>query len=192
MATESSKKAVLRKRMKSLRDGLPIENRSEWSLRICTNIEKLCLSRRIRRIGAFWPFGSEVDLRPLVSSHPEWVFVFPRIISTHPPRMAWGSEPLEKGLFGLMEPVVAQRFTPPAQILLVPGLAFDDLGYRVGYGGGYYDALLDRLDDGMLTLGVAFSVQRVPEVPIGPSDQPVQGVVTEAGLQWAKGFIQNG
>jgi 5-formyltetrahydrofolate cyclo-ligase len=178
-------KALLRKQLKVLRNSIPDEKRQEWSLKICKHIEKLCESRRIIRVGAFWPFGSEVDLRPLVKSRPDWVFVFPRVSSTHPPRLAWGPEPLEPGLFGLMEPVLAQHFMPPVQILLVPGLGFDMGGYRIGYGGGFYDALLDRLDGGIITLGAAFSAQRVHELPIGPYDQPVQGIVTEAGVEWA-------
>jgi 5-formyltetrahydrofolate cyclo-ligase len=177
-------KASLRKQLKILRNGLPAEKRVEWSLDICKHIEKVCVSRRIIRVGAFWPFGSEVDLRPLVRSRPDWLFVFPRVASTHPPRLAWGPEPLEPGLFGLMEPVVAQHFTPPVQILLVPGLGFDMGGYRIGYGGGFYDALLGRLSDEIIILGTAFSAQHVPELPIEPTDQPVHGIVTEAGIEW--------
>jgi 5-formyltetrahydrofolate cyclo-ligase len=102
--------------------------------------------------------------------------------------MAWGPEPLEPGLFGLMEPVIAQHFTPPVQILLVPGLAFDDAGYRIGYGGGFYDALLERLNEEIPTLGVAFSAQRVRELPLEPLDQSLHGVVTELGVEWMAEF----
>ena len=182
--TLTSEKAQLRKQLKPLRNNLALEKRVEWSLDICGHIEKLCVSRRIRRIGAFWPIGSEVDLRPLIAARPDWLFVFPKVASTHPPRLVWGPEPLEPGLFGTSEPMFAQHFTPPVQILLVPGLAFDDGGYRIGYGGGFYDALLDRLNDEILALGIAFSAQRVPQLPIEPLDQPVHGIMTEGGVQW--------
>ena len=183
MFRESDKKA-LRIQMKSIRDGIPAEKRADWSLKICRHIENLCSSRRLKRIGAFWPFKSEVDLRALAASRTDWIFVFPRVISTHPPRLAWGPEPLEKGLFGLMEPVMAQHFMPPVQILLVPGMAFDNSGYRIGYGGGFYDALLERLSCEVITLGAAFSLQMTPRLPVGPIDQPVQGIVTEEGIHW--------
>ncbi|MCL1894376.1 MAG: 5-formyltetrahydrofolate cyclo-ligase [Holophagaceae bacterium] len=179
-----NEKAELRKRLKMVRDSITSENHAEWSQEICKHIAKLCVSRRIRRVGAFWPFGSEVDLRPLVESNADWIFVFPRVASTHPPRLVWGPEPLEPGLFGLMEPVHAQHFMPPVQLLLIPGLAFDCGGYRIGYGGGFYDALLDRLDSSILTLGVGYSVQMVSELPQDPLDQPVQGIVTEIGVKW--------
>lgn len=177
-------KAEIRKRFKALRNGTSAEDRAEWSTRICNHLAAFCTSRRIRRVGVFWPLGSEVDLRPLVHGHPDWTFFFPRVASTHPPRLVWGPEPLEPGVFGLMEPTHAQHFMPPVQLLVVPGLVFDDRGFRIGYGGGFYDALLDRLNPEIITLGAAFQVQRFEHIPEDPLDMPVQGAVTESGLVW--------
>ena len=64
--------------------------------------------------------------------------------------------------------------------VVVPGLAFDREGYRVGYGGGYYDAFLRRLGPEPLRVGVAFREQVVDEVPHGPSDERVDLLVTDA------------
>lgn len=177
-------KVEFRRRFKGLRNTAPAEERQAWSRQICERLSAFCLSRRLRRIAAFWPLGSEIDLRPLVQDHPEWTFFFPRVTSTHPPRLIWGPEPLEPGVFGLMEPVHAQHFTPPVQLLLVPGLVFDDEGFRIGYGGGFYDALLERLSPEIITLGTAFQLQRCPSLPYSPQDLPVQGLMTEAGLTW--------
>jgi len=177
-------KSEFRAHFRALRDGTLADDRAAWSEQICARLAAFCLSRRIRRIGAFWPLGSEIDLRPLIQGHPDWVFVFPRISSTNPPRLIWGPEPLEKGLFGLMEPIHAQHFLPPVQLLLVPGLAFDAQGFRLGYGKGFYDALLGRLPEDVITLGVGFNLQQTPRLPISPQDLPVQGLMTEAGLAW--------
>ena len=177
-------KSEFRSHFRRLRNGAPPEARAAWSEAICGRLAEFCLSRRIRRIGAFWPLGSEIDLRPLVQGHPDWVFTFPRITSTEPPRLAWGPEPLEPGLFGLLEPVHAQHFLPPVQLLLVPGLAFDARGFRLGYGKGFYDALLDHLPGDVITLGVGFELQRTPRLPVSPQDLPVQGLMTEEGLTW--------
>jgi 5-formyltetrahydrofolate cyclo-ligase len=177
-------KAELRSRLKGLRNGLAEAERAAWSQRICAQLTAFCVSRRIRRLGVFWPLGSEVDLRPLVQGHPEWTFFFPRVASTHPPRLIWGPEPLEPGVFGLMEPAHAQHFLPPVQLLVVPGLVFDEEGYRIGYGGGFYDALLGRLAPDIITLGAAFHMQRIERLPCSPQDLPVQGLVTERGLTW--------
>jgi len=67
-------------------------------------------------------------------------------------------------------------------VAVVPGLAFDRRGHRVGYGGGFYDRFLGRLRPDALTVGICFSVQLVDEVPHGRGDRPVDLVVTEEGL----------
>jgi 5-formyltetrahydrofolate cyclo-ligase len=176
-------KADLRKRMWSLRDALPAEARATASAAVCARIEAFCVSRRLRRLAVFWPIGSEVDLRPLIQGHPDWMFWFPRVASTDPPRLAWGTEPLQPGLWGLMEPVITQHFTPPVDLVVVPGLAFDDRGFRVGYGKGYYDTVLERLDEAVITLGACFQAQVVDHVPEAMHDQPVDWLVTEQRLR---------
>ena len=176
-------KPELRKRMRALRNGIPKDQHQRLSAAICAALTQFCVSRRIRRIAAFWPFSSEVDLRDFFCTHPDWSFYFPRIVSTSPPRLAWGMEPLELGLWGLMEPHFAQHFDPPVQLLLVPGLAFDDRGYRVGYGGGFFDALLDRGDPDIIVMGVCFHAQVVDHVPEDPHDAPVNWLCTEKRIR---------
>jgi 5-formyltetrahydrofolate cyclo-ligase len=179
-------KADFRTHLKARRDGLPAASREAWSMDICGHLDRLCRNRRFTRIGAFWPFGSELDLRSAVSAHADWLWFFPRVASTHPPRLAWGTEPLEKGHWGLQEPVLAQHFLPPVELLLVPGLAFDDDGYRMGYGRGFYDALLARLSEDILTVGVGFECQMHLPVPVEPHDWPVQALLSERGLRFLK------
>ncbi len=176
-------KAEFRAHLKARRDALSADTREASSLAICGHLDRLCRDHRFTRIGAFWPFGSEVDLRPAITSHPDWLWFFPRVASTQPPRLAWGTEPLEKGQWGLMEPTLAQHFLPPVQLLLVPGLAFDDDGHRLGYGRGFYDALLTKPADQLLTVGVGFEGQMHLPVPIEPHDWPVQALLSEAGLR---------
>jgi 5-formyltetrahydrofolate cyclo-ligase len=176
-------KAEFRAHLKARRDALPPGSREAWSGAIAGHLDQLCRRRRISRIGAFWPFGSEIDLRPAVAAHPDWLWFFPRVASTQPPRLAWGTEPLEKGQWGLMEPTFAQHFLPPVQVLLVPGLAFDDDGYRLGYGRGFYDVLLEKLSEDVLTVGVGFESQMHLPVPIDPHDWPVAGLLSERGFR---------
>lgn len=176
-------KPELRTHLKARRDALPAEAREAWSEALSTHLDRFCRDRHFTRIGAFWPFGSEIDLRPAVAAHPGWLWFFPRIASTHPPRLIWGTEPLEKGHWGLLEPILAQHLLPPVQLLLVPGLAFDDDGYRLGYGRGFYDALLARLPEDVLTVGVGFEAQMHLPVPLAPHDWPVQALLSEQGLR---------
>lgn len=177
-------KAELRTHYLALRGSLPETDRKAWSAAIAGHIARFCRDRRLTRVGAFWPFGAEVDLRPAVTAHPDWLWFFPRVASTHPPRLTWGTEPLEKGHWGLMEPALAQHFLPPVQLLLVPGLAFDEDGYRLGYGRGFFDALLAKLPEEVLTLGTGFEAQMHQIVPVEPHDWPVQGLLSERGIRW--------
>lgn len=67
-------------------------------------------------------------------------------------------------------------------LVVTPGLAFDRSGNRLGYGGGYYDRYLARMDASVLRLGVAFSLQLVDRVPHEPGDQRVDIVITDQGV----------
>lgn len=184
-------KPELRTRLRALRDGLAAHEHQRRSSLICELLHQFCASRRLARIAAFWPFKSEVDLRILFQTQSALSFYFPKVVSTSPPRLAWGMEPLEPGFMGLMEPRFAQHFTPPVQLLLVPGLAFDDRGYRVGYGGGFYDALLEHIGPEMLVMGVGFELQIVDHVPEDPHDFPVDWLCSERRIRDLRGFEKN-
>lgn len=175
-------KQVLRSRLKGMRDAMPSEVRAQASIDICAHVSQFARGHHITRWGIFWPLGSEVNLRPLMDSHPEGTFYFPRVVTPRPPRLAWGQAPLEAGRWGLQEPIQADHSMPPVQLLLVPGLGFDLAGFRLGYGGGFYDALLAGLDAEVITLGVGFACQQVETLPLEPQDRAVHGWVSEQGL----------
>ena len=179
-------KPEYRAHLKASRDALSEKSREAWSTAIAGQLDRLCRNRHVTRIGAFWPLGSELDLRSAFSAHPDWLWFFPRVASTQPPRLAWGTEPLEPGPWGLMEPALAQHFLPPVQLLLVPALAFDDDGFRIGYGRGFYDALLAKLPEAILTVGVGFETQMHRPVPVEPHDWPVMGLLSERGFRAMK------
>ena len=92
-------------------------------------------------------------------------------------------EELEPGFRGLLEPPTASDEFPceALDLLLVPGLAFDRHGGRLGQGGGYYDRLLATGRPKQI-LGIAFSAQIIPQVPMSTYDVRVDGVLTEAGI----------
>lgn len=90
--------------------------------------------------------------------------------------------PLVRSRFGVGEPTGPPVQPPEDLLVLVPGLAFDGRGRRVGYGKGYYDRLLASLP-GALAVGLAFETQVVDEVPCGPADVAVDLLVTEAGVR---------
>jgi 5-formyltetrahydrofolate cyclo-ligase len=179
-------KAELRKRFRALRDACPAQLRAAWSQRICGHLGDFCAERGIQRVASFDPFGSEVDLRPLAQAGPQLALCFPRVAGLDPPRLTWGPGPLEPGTWGLQEPACAPHALPPVQLLLVPGLAFAADGHRLGYGKGFYDAVLAALPAEVMVLGVGFELQRCQELPSSPLDRPVQGLASEAGISWIR------
>lgn len=90
-----------------------------------------------------------------------------------------------RGKFGIREPLAGPRregIRAGFDLVVVPGLAFDAAGRRLGQGHGYYDRFLVGLRGKAVTVGLAFSWQLVPEVPVDSWDVPVDAVVTEDGV----------
>ncbi|ABW19796.1 5-formyltetrahydrofolate cyclo-ligase [Alkaliphilus oremlandii] len=92
---------------------------------------------------------------------------------------------LQVGHFGVMEPKEeALRPVDPSilDLVIVPGVAFDQSGYRIGYGGGYYDRFIPRLSAHATTVSLAFDMQLIDKVPTSQYDIPVQYIITEKQL----------
>ena len=90
---------------------------------------------------------------------------------------------LESVYYGLLEPIVSEtESVSPEEIdlVVVPGLAFSKDGYRLGFGGGYYDRFLANYQGN--TVSLAFENQMVPEVPVESHDIPVQKIVSSEGV----------
>jgi 5-formyltetrahydrofolate cyclo-ligase len=140
-------------------------------------------------VSGYWPLADELDPRPAMTrlaalGHP---LALPRVQGRGRPLAfhAWRpGELLLAGPFEVMEPAPDAPLATP-RVLLVPLLAFDRQGRRLGYGAGYYDLVLRELRElspRPLAIGVAFAAQEVEEVPTGPRDQPLDAVVTERAV----------
>ena len=136
-------------------------------------------------VSGFWPIGDEVDVMPLLRElaargHP---VALPVVAGRGRPLVfrRWvEGDAMAAGPFGISEPLEGAPAIAPA-VLLVPLLAFDRAGYRLGYGGGYYDRSLAALRDKAETLavGIAWAGQEVAAVPRDSHDQKLDWVVTE-------------
>lgn len=146
-------------------------------------------------IAGYWPFRSEIDPRPLMErlyarGHR---IVLPVAARKAAPLIfrVWGpGAPLVKaGLGGLVPDISAPELEP--DILLVPMLAFDAAGYRLGYGGGFYDRTLERLRarKPVQAIGVAYTAQEAEAVPRETTDQKLDAVLTEEGLRSFEGAV---
>lgn len=135
-------------------------------------------------IAGYWPMGEEMDPRPLMLALAARGHALALPIT--PPRCqplafrAWApGAALRAGPMGTSEPVAGAELRP--DILLVPLLAFDRAGRRLGYGGGFYDRTLAALP-GAKAIGIAYAGQEMPEVPAGPQDFRLPLIATEAGV----------
>ena len=128
--------------------------------------------------------GDEVDVRPLLATLAERGHSLALPVTT--PRgqpllfRRWRpGDALGRGPLGTSYPAAGEEVRP--DWLLVPLLAFDRAGRRLGYGGGYYDRTLSALP-GAVAIGCAHAVQEAPEVPAGPDDVRLAWVATENGV----------
>ncbi len=132
-------------------------------------------------IAGYWPMGDEMDPRPLMLALASRGHTM--ALPVTPPRgqplafHAWApSAALRPGPMGTSEPVAGEALRP--DVVLVPLLAFDRTGRRLGYGGGYYDRTLAALP-GAKAIGIAYAGQEMPEVPAGPQDMRLPLIATE-------------
>ena len=137
-------------------------------------------------VSGFWPMGDEIDIRPLLAGlhargHPIGLPVTGRRGTPLVFRAWTPGAAMTAGRFGTSHPE-GPEVTPAA--LLIPLLAFDAEGGRLGYGGGFYDRTLALLP-GALRIGCAYAAQEVSLVPTGPFDQKLHAVATEA---WVRRF----
>jgi 5-formyltetrahydrofolate cyclo-ligase len=134
-------------------------------------------------VAGFWPLPGEIDIRPVLAALYERGHKLG--LPQTPPRgqpltfHIWRpGAALHPGRFGTLVPD-GPAVTP--DVLLVPLLAFDRRGQRLGYGGGYYDRTIAALPH-VYTIGCAYAAQEIFAVPSGPTDMPLGAIATERGL----------
>lgn len=147
--------------------------------------------------GFYWPFKGEVDLRHfvrgLVADGGE--AALPVVVERAHPLEFWSWRPhakLQRGIWNI--PIPAERVPVRPTLLLVPLVGFDDGGYRLGYGGGYYDRTLAIASPRPMTIGIGYELGRLDSIHPQPHDIPLDAIVTENGFTWIKkadGAIQD-
>jgi 5-formyltetrahydrofolate cyclo-ligase len=183
-------KRRIRREVLAARDGIPAARRELAGERVAERLLSLPEVEAAGTVMLFWTFGSEVPTAPMIERlHERGVAVaLPRIEDGElvPIRYAPG-EPTHETYFGAREPSNGEAIEPTTiDVVVVPGLAFDRRGRRIGYGGGYYDRFLHavgRWQPGAtrpFTASPAFAVQVLDvDLPAGHFDLPVDAIVTE-------------
>ncbi|HTC06908.1 MAG TPA: 5-formyltetrahydrofolate cyclo-ligase [Xanthobacteraceae bacterium] len=177
-------KAELRVAAQVLRDALSAEERKAAAEAIAARKFPLAIAPGTI-VSGFMPLKSEINPLPLLQKLAEAGarLALPAIAGRGKPLImrAWElGAPLDRGQWGIREPKPDAPEVEP-DILLVPLLAFDRAGFRIGYGAGYYDMTIHRLRalKPVIAVGIAFAAQEVPKIPTTPRDQRLDLVLTE-------------
>ncbi len=173
-------KRQARARMIALRDSWDPAQRDAAGEAVGRIVLRECPPRPGAVVSGFWPIGTELDLRPLLRAlhargHAVVLPVTPRRGEPLIFRLWTPDAPMRREAFGTFAPEGEAR---RPDFLLVPLLAFDRKGNRLGYGAGFYDRTLAGLP-GAFALGCAYAGQELPEVPAGPHDHRLDAIVTE-------------
>lgn len=139
-------------------------------------------------VSGFYPYRSEIDTRPLLArlAGEGWTTALPVVIAEGQPlifRMWAPGAATEPGMWDIPVPPAGAPEVYP-DVLLCPMLAYDANGYRLGYGGGFYDRTLEllRAIKPVIAIGTAYAGQEVDRVPRGVFDAPLDFILTETGV----------
>ena len=184
-------KGDLRKRIREARGALDPEQRRQWDARLNRHLLDFATRRHFRVIAAFVAFDGEPNLAPALDQlSRQGVRLALPVIRERPARAEicfrqWtpGSE-MQKNRYGIPEPVGTLDIRlDEIDLALIPLVAWDASGGRLGMGASYYDRLFEPLaqSDRPYRMGVAYRLQQVERIPLDPWDVRLHGVLTEAG-----------
>lgn len=173
-------KEQLRESLKKLREQISIPEREIWNQDLHRQFWQLPQYSSAKTIMIYLSFGSEINTWPLLEQ--AWLdqksVLVPKVRKYPKEIIAvkiHSKADLEPGLWGISEPIKNQEFDPKLiDIVVVPGLAFDQAGYRLGYGGGYYDRFLPQVRG--YQVGLCYP-SFLREIPLMPWDQKVDQVL---------------
>lgn len=180
-----SVREALRRHCLAAREALSPLAHAEASTLIQQALFQFFSARPAGTLAFCWPLRQEFDPLPLARTLHErgWQLAIPVVVAEDQPLAfhQWTPQTAMKpGAYNIPVPAEAMPLHPDT--LLVPLVAFDRYGYRLGYGGGYFDRTLVNLSPAPTTLGVGFELARVESILPEAHDQPLDYLVTEAGI----------
>lgn len=175
-------KETLRKKALGYRDGLIAVERKQKSAEILRKLEALPEFDEAKHVLLYYPKGSEVETMHLLDRMKDKKLYLPKLIDDRNfvPLLYEGNDRLQDGPYGIPEPLSEQQ-APKLDLILVPGVAFDRQGVRLGMGKGFYDRFLSG-QKGVLRIGLAFREQILDQLPKEPYDEPVDLIITDQDL----------
>jgi 5-formyltetrahydrofolate cyclo-ligase len=177
-------KAKARKEAANIRKRAHSDLQDTAPLALAAHVFPLTPSPNCKVVSAFFPYKSEIDTRPLLGklAGEGWTTCLPIVIALGEPlifRRWLPGQPTTPGMWDIPQPTDDAEVVEP-DVLLVPMMAFDRQGYRLGYGGGFYDRTLQVLREkkNITAIGIAYAAQEVESVPRGPHDVKLDYVMT--------------
>jgi 5,10-methenyltetrahydrofolate synthetase len=192
-AKRPSFRVSLRRERIAARENLASQEHATLSRRVESHLWALLATRPPDAIGFCWPFRAEFDARPLILRLLAlgWRAGLPVLNGVAQPMhfRAWTpAASLSIDRYGIHYPTDDQPMLP--DLLLLPVNAFDSAGYRLGYGGGYFDRTLAAMAPSPLTIGVGFELARVDSIHPAPHDIALDAVITELGVEtYSNGLV---
>lgn len=180
MADLTITKQLLRETALATREQMSRQERTEHSERICQNLWALIQERQANTIHTFLTMGTEINVLPLVQQLLDAgkQVVAPKTMKRRQleHRIVRSLQDMESGVFGTYHPKSENQFSGTLDLIIIPGLAFDVNGGRLGYGGGYYDTFLIQHPEAW-KVGICYPNQLLPGVPLEPHDISMDQIV---------------
>jgi 5-formyltetrahydrofolate cyclo-ligase len=195
------RKQYIRRSLRAVRRGLSEVERLARSRRVWERVAGLSCYQHARMVLGYMAFDHEVLtdglMQQAMASGKQ--LVLPMVLGDRQNMTLYAIEDLGRdvapGYRGILEPRPRRTRAVAPEILdlaLIPGVAFDLRGGRLGFGAGFYDRLLSRLPRGIPTVGLAFDFQVIPRLPCQPHDMLLEAIVTEHRVIWGPSYTQGG
>jgi len=156
-----------------------------WNSAITKSLKRGFPALQKHVVGFCWPHRGEFDPRPYMEFIHECgaTLAFPEVVRPHEPlrfRKWWPGAPMKAGAYDI--PVPDNTDLVKVSAVVIPMIGFDKLGFRLGYGAGYFDRTLAEMSPRPLAIGVGFEILRLDNVYPQPHDIAMDFIVTEAGI----------
>ncbi len=172
-------KQEIRNTIRSIRDNIPEEQISEKSKTIIQHLKDLDEFKKANIVMSYLSLKSEVNTIELIKEQLQQKTVIIPFVEENNIKISKLSDfnDLKEGNFGVLEPIKKEEYKENLDIVLVPGIAFDQSGARIGFGKGFYDRFLK--DRNSLKIGLAFEEQITKNIPTEDYDIPMDMIITE-------------
>lgn len=178
--TPKEQKAELRKILLAKRDDLALNYKALLDNAVVSKLEELIEQRQPKVIHTYLPFGSEIDIYPLIQSllDRNFAVICPKSLPKRELQnlVLHSLSELEEGRFGTRHPANSSEYTGEIDMYIVPGIGFDNRSYRLGYGSGYYDKYFSSHPSGY-KVGICYPFQVINNFPEEPHDVKLDQVI---------------